>query len=535
MRARQPRRVILLLPGQLRGSSRHSSASDRRLLGGDCETLDGEPRGFRSPGGGTRLALIPSLDAGLRPCFYVPPSSSKERNDAMIKVVLLRHGESSWNLENRFTGWTDVDLSPKGIEEAHEAARVLKEGGYTFDLAFTSVLKRAIRTLWIVLDDMDLMWLPVQRHWRLNERHYGDLQGLNKAETAAKFGEAQVKIWRRAYDTPPPALKAEDERFPGRDRRYASLSTEELPLTESLKDTVARFLPLLARDDRAGDQVGQARPHRRPRQQPPGARQVPRQHLRRRDRRAEHPDGHAARLRAGRRPQAAQALLPRRSRGGPEGRRGGGQAGREEVGARAAGPTWSRRASHLGHGRAPSGGVSDPLRGCLVHRGPRLRRALRGRVRLRPRRRRAPGLGSDVARLLRPDAPRPRLAGRGRGDREALPFVARRLPREPPVEHRPRRARGRLSPALCRRRQEGAGAHSLLWMVLSGRRQHLHRSLRPHARPGVPARGCRQSPQPGAVGLDVPGGPPQLQPHAAPVQEGRLPHRDRSSGCPWFP
>jgi 2,3-bisphosphoglycerate-dependent phosphoglycerate mutase len=162
----------------------------------------------------------------------------------MIKVVLLRHGESSWNLENRFTGWTDVDLSPRGIEEAHEAARVLKEGGYTFDLAFTSVLKRAIRTLWIVLDDMDLMWLPVQRHWRLNERHYGDLQGLNKAETAAKFGEAQVKVWRRAYATPPPALKAEDERFPGRDRRYASLSKEELPLTESLKDTVARFLPL---------------------------------------------------------------------------------------------------------------------------------------------------------------------------------------------------------------------------------------------------------------------------------------------------
>jgi 2,3-bisphosphoglycerate-dependent phosphoglycerate mutase len=177
----------------------------------------------------------------------------------MIKVVLLRHGESSWNLENRFTGWTDVDLSPKGIQEAHEAARLLKEGGYTFDLAFTSVLKRAIRTLWIVLDGMDLMWLPVQRHWRLNERHYGDLQGLNKAETAAKFGEEQVKIWRRAYATPPPALKPEDERYPGRDRRYASLTQEELPLTESLKDTVARFLPLwhgtIAPEIKAGKRV----------------------------------------------------------------------------------------------------------------------------------------------------------------------------------------------------------------------------------------------------------------------------------------
>jgi 2,3-bisphosphoglycerate-dependent phosphoglycerate mutase len=161
----------------------------------------------------------------------------------MYKVVLLRHGESSWNLENRFTGWTDVDLSPRGIQEANEAARVLKEGGYTFDIAYTSVLKRAIRTLWIVLDGMDLMWLPVVRNWRLNERHYGALQGLNKAETAARHGEAQVKIWRRSYDIPPPALAADDPRFPGLDRRYASLTKEELPLTESLKDTVARFLP----------------------------------------------------------------------------------------------------------------------------------------------------------------------------------------------------------------------------------------------------------------------------------------------------
>ncbi|KAA0250127.1 MAG: 2,3-diphosphoglycerate-dependent phosphoglycerate mutase [Acidobacteria bacterium] len=161
----------------------------------------------------------------------------------MKKVVLLRHGESQWNLENRFTGWTDVDLSPKGVEEAHEAARLLREGGYTFDVAYTSVLKRAIRTLWIVLDDMDLMWLPVVRCWRLNERHYGALQGLNKAETAAKFGEDQVKVWRRSYSVPPPALTADDERFPGRDRRYAGLSPSELPLTESLKETVARFVP----------------------------------------------------------------------------------------------------------------------------------------------------------------------------------------------------------------------------------------------------------------------------------------------------
>jgi 2,3-bisphosphoglycerate-dependent phosphoglycerate mutase len=161
----------------------------------------------------------------------------------LIKLVLLRHGESTWNLENRFTGWTDVDLSPKGIEEAHEAARLLKEGGYTFDVAYTSLLKRAIRTLWITMDGMDLMWLPVHRSWRLNERHYGALQGLNKAETAAKYGEKQVLVWRRSYSDPPPALTPDDERYPGRDRRYADLSPEELPLAESLKDTVARFLP----------------------------------------------------------------------------------------------------------------------------------------------------------------------------------------------------------------------------------------------------------------------------------------------------
>lgn len=176
-----------------------------------------------------------------------------------MKVVLLRHGESTWNLENRFTGWTDVDLSPKGVEEAHEAARVLKEGGYTFDVAYTSVLKRAIRTLWIAMDDMDLMWIPVHRSWRLNERHYGALQGLDKAETAAKYGEDQVKVWRRSYSTPPPALTPDDARYPGHDRRYAALSKEELPLTESLKETVARFLPywreVIAPEIKAGTRV----------------------------------------------------------------------------------------------------------------------------------------------------------------------------------------------------------------------------------------------------------------------------------------
>jgi 2,3-bisphosphoglycerate-dependent phosphoglycerate mutase len=161
----------------------------------------------------------------------------------MIKVVLLRHGESQWNLENRFTGWTDVDLTPKGRDEAKEAARLLREGGDTFDVAYTSVLKRAIRTLWIVLDEMDLMWLPVYGSWRLNERHYGALQGLNKAETAAKYGDDQVKVWRRSYATPPPALTPDDDRYPGRDRRYANLSKDELPLTESLELTVDRFLP----------------------------------------------------------------------------------------------------------------------------------------------------------------------------------------------------------------------------------------------------------------------------------------------------
>ncbi len=161
----------------------------------------------------------------------------------MMKLVLLRHGESIWNKENRFTGWTDVDLSEKGIAEARTAGGRLKQEGFVFDVAYTSVLKRAIRTLWITLDEMDLMWIPVHRSWRLNERHYGALQGLNKAETAEKYGEEQVLIWRRSYDVPPPALDSSDERFPGRDPRYRGLDQNELPLCESLKDTVARCLP----------------------------------------------------------------------------------------------------------------------------------------------------------------------------------------------------------------------------------------------------------------------------------------------------
>lgn len=162
----------------------------------------------------------------------------------MYKLVLIRHGESEWNKLNLFTGWTDVDLTEKGIEEAKNGGKLLKAEGFNFDIAYTSVLKRAIRTLWIVMDELDLMWIPVIRDWRLNERHYGALQGLNKAETAAKYGEDQVKIWRRSYDTQPPALEVSDTRFPGHDPRYANLTTNELPVTECLKDTVARFLPL---------------------------------------------------------------------------------------------------------------------------------------------------------------------------------------------------------------------------------------------------------------------------------------------------
>jgi 2,3-bisphosphoglycerate-dependent phosphoglycerate mutase len=161
----------------------------------------------------------------------------------MHTLVLLRHGESTWNRENRFTGWTDVDLSPRGVEEAVAAGRLLKEGGYVFDIAYTSVLKRAIRTMLIALETLDQLWIADEKSWRLNERHYGALQGLNKAETAARHGDAQVKIWRRSYDIPPPPLAPDDPRRPACDPRYADLDPNELPLTESLKDTVARFLP----------------------------------------------------------------------------------------------------------------------------------------------------------------------------------------------------------------------------------------------------------------------------------------------------
>ncbi|HEY4945515.1 MAG TPA: 2,3-diphosphoglycerate-dependent phosphoglycerate mutase [Candidatus Limnocylindrales bacterium] len=177
----------------------------------------------------------------------------------MPTLVLLRHGESTWNKENRFTGWTDVDLSETGLDEAHESGRLLRAESFRFDVAHTSVLKRAIRTLWIALDELDQMWCPVRNSWRLNERHYGALQGLNKAEMAVQFGEAQVKLWRRSYDVPPPALTDDDERFPGRDARYADLADADVPRAESLKDTVARFLPYwesdIAPDLRAGKRV----------------------------------------------------------------------------------------------------------------------------------------------------------------------------------------------------------------------------------------------------------------------------------------
>ena len=177
----------------------------------------------------------------------------------MIDLVLLRHGQSTWNRENRFTGWTDVDLTAQGMEEARRAGRLLVRAGHSFDVAYTSLLKRAIRTLWLVLDEMDLMWIPVHRSWRLNERHYGALQGLDKAQTAARFGDAQVLQWRRSYVTPPPALESDDERSPRHDPRYAVLAGNELPLTECLRDTVERFLPFwherLAPELRSGKRV----------------------------------------------------------------------------------------------------------------------------------------------------------------------------------------------------------------------------------------------------------------------------------------
>ena len=184
----------------------------------------------------------------------------------MIKLVQLRHGQSTWNRENRFTGWKDVDLSEQGCIEAREAGKALLVGGYAFDAAHTSVLKRAVRTLWLALDEMDLMWLPVHRHWRLNERHYGALEGLNKAQTAREHGAAQVRIWRRAYDAPPPPQAPDDPRYPGHDPRYRDLSAAEIPASESLKDTVARFLPywheVLAPACAAGEQ-GRGTAHRR--------------------------------------------------------------------------------------------------------------------------------------------------------------------------------------------------------------------------------------------------------------------------------
>ncbi|MEO8837696.1 MAG: 2,3-diphosphoglycerate-dependent phosphoglycerate mutase [Herbaspirillum sp.] len=177
----------------------------------------------------------------------------------MYKLVLMRHGESTWNLENRFTGWTDVDLTEKGIAEAHEAGRLLRAAGLSFDVAYTSVLKRAIRTLWITLDEMDLMWLPIVHSWRLNERHYGALQGLNKAETAAKYGAEQVLTWRRSYDTPPNPLTAADPRNSNNDLRYADLDAGAIPRTECLKDTVERVMPLwtesIAPAIRAGQRI----------------------------------------------------------------------------------------------------------------------------------------------------------------------------------------------------------------------------------------------------------------------------------------
>ncbi len=232
----------------------------------------------------------------------------------MVKLVLVRHGQSTWNLENRFTGWTDVDLSDQGVREAHDGAKVLAQEGYTFDLAFTSVLKRAIRTLWIILDDMDLMWIPVRRSWHLNERHYGALQGLNKKETADKYGLDQVQIWRRSYDTPPGELSEDDSRHPCHDRRYADVPRDLLPATESLKTTLDRVLPYwheaIVPELKQGKRVLICAW-----QQPEGVGQVLRRHVGRGHHAVEHPDGYPARVRTGRRPEGVEALLSGRRRG----------------------------------------------------------------------------------------------------------------------------------------------------------------------------------------------------------------------------
>ncbi len=193
----------------------------------------------------------------------------------MKRLVLVRHGESIWNLENRFTGWTDVGLSERGMQEALAAGRILAHDGFAFDVAYTSVLKRAVKTLWVVLEEMDLMWIPVHRTWRLNERHYGALQGLNKAETAAKYGEAQTKLWRRSYSVRPPALDRSDERFPGRDRRYAGLTPEQLPLTECLRGHGCPLPSLLGRCDCAVHPPRRACAYRGARQQPPSPGKAP--------------------------------------------------------------------------------------------------------------------------------------------------------------------------------------------------------------------------------------------------------------------
>jgi bisphosphoglycerate-dependent phosphoglycerate mutase family 1 len=253
-------------------------------------------------------------------------SQAQPKASLMHKLVLIRHGESTWNLENRFTGWTDVDLTETGVEQAKQAGRLLKAEGYDFDVAYTSVLKRATRTLWHTLDELDRTWLPVVHSWRLNERHYGGLQGLNKAETAKKYGDEQVLVWRRSYGTPPPPLEADDPRSERGDVRYAKLAPEQIPLTECLKDTVARVLPFW------NESMAPGHPHRAPpggggpRQLDPRAGEVPGRHLGRRHRRAEHPERHSAGLRARRRPEAPAPLLPRRCRGCRTGRRRGGFA-----------------------------------------------------------------------------------------------------------------------------------------------------------------------------------------------------------------
>ena len=228
----------------------------------------------------------------------------------MKRLVLLRHGESTWNKENRFTGWTDVELSEKGIQEAMEAGRVLRREGYVFDVAYTSVLKRAIKTLWLALEEMDLMWIPVYNSWRLNERHYGALQGLNKAETAERHGMEQTQLWRRSYDIRPPALTPDDPRYPGRDPRYAALRPEELPLTECLKDTVARFLPYWHDTIVPAVRAGQRVHHRRAWQQSAGAGQISRWDCGRQDCRPQHSYRNPTGVRTRRQSQADPQFLP---------------------------------------------------------------------------------------------------------------------------------------------------------------------------------------------------------------------------------